>query len=189
MTTRRKQLALPRHPLGNVTIEEALPNDFCYIDALQRHFVNDTGFVPTTAIRNHLERLSYSLLIINGDPVGYSMSSGGIRKPHRLIQVAIQRDAWRTGLGTALIYLARAKAVRTPRLTMTATVRDRLPMNPTVLSTGAKIVAYDTRPKARNRKLIHYEWDHPDHQQPHDNVTHQPTPRLPGDPGPPLWTP
>lgn len=117
------------------------------------------------------------------------MSSGGIRKPHRLIQVAIQPDAWRTGLGTALIRLAWAKAARTPRLTMTATVREGLPMNPTVLSTGAKIIGYNTAPKARRKKLIHYEWLLPDVQQPHDNVMHQPTPKLPSTPDPVLSTP
>lgn len=182
MPTRREQLALPHHQLGSVTIEEALPHDFRYIDSLQRHFVNSTGFVPTTAIRNHLDRKSYSLLTINGDPVGYSMSSGGIRKPHRLIQIAIQEDAWRTGLGTALIHLSLAKAATMPQAGMTGTVREGLVVNACVLSTGAQIAGYDTRPKARKRKLIHYKWPDShtpgspsilllDSLKPHDNRT------------------
>lgn len=158
MRTRAGLLAIPHHQLGRVTIEQALPEDLKYIEALQRKHSNATGFVPKTAMENHLERLSYSLLTINGDPVGYSMSSGGIRKPHRLIQVAIQPDAWRTGLGTALIRIALAKAATRPCPGMTATVRDGLPMNACVLSTHGKPVGNDNRPKARHRKLIHYEW-------------------------------
>lgn len=158
MSSSAKLLALPNHPLGSITIRTAGPNDFRYIDSLQRLHVNNTGFVPTTAIRDHLERQSYALLTINGDPVGYSMSSGGIRKPHRLIQVAIQEDAWRTGLGTILIRLSLQKAAKTPRLHMTASVRDGLPMNTVLPTTGAQITGFDTSPKARHRKLVHYAW-------------------------------
>lgn len=154
-------LTFPNHPLGRITIRKANPRDLTYIDALQRQHVNNTGFVPKTAIIDHLERGSYTLLTVNEDPAGYLMANGGVRKPYRLIQVNIQPDAWRTGLGTILIQRALAEA-RTKRITtVTATVRDGLPMNPTVQSTGAQITGFDTRPKARRRKLIHYAWYQP----------------------------
>lgn len=152
-------LAFPNHPLGSVTIAQAVDQDYCYIDALQRQLVNNVGFVPRTAIRNHLERRSYNLLRINGQPVGYAMQAGGIRKPFRLIQVAIQPDAWRTGLGTLLIRLALATARTKPKSDMTATVRQGLPMNQVVTATGAQIASYDLTPKARKRPLIHYTWN------------------------------
>lgn len=175
-------LAIPNHQLGNVTIRKALPSDLTYIDALQRKHVNNTGFVPKKAIENHLERNSYSLLNINGDPVGYLMAAGGIRKPFRLIQVNIQSDAWRTGLGTILIALALAEAQTKPKPNMTATVRDGLPMNPVVLATGARIDGYDHTPKARNRKLIHYTWDTTAPRRNHvtpERQPHAPFPTLP----------
>ena len=87
------------------------------------------------------------------------MHAGGIRKPYRLIQVAIQPDAWRTGLGTHLIHLALAKAKTKPKSLMTGTVRQGLPMNHVVIATGAQIAGYDHTPKARNRPLIHYTWN------------------------------
>lgn len=150
---------LPHHVLGPTTIEVARPYDLKWIDALQKRLVNNTGFVPTMAIRNHLERRSYVLLSINGQPVGYSMSNGGIRTPYRLIQVAIEPDAWRHGLGTVLIQIALATARRRPKPNMTVTVRDGLPMNQVVRSTGASITGYDPRPKARGKILTHYAWD------------------------------
>lgn len=180
--TRTERLAVPKHELGRVTIAEAVDDDYRYIDALQAKLCNNVGFVPKTAIRNHLERRSYDLLTINGQPVGYSMAAGGIRKPFRLIQVAIQPDAWRTGLGTLLIRLALAKAATKPRNTMTATVRQGLPMNTVVTQTGAVLQSVNNSPKARKRPLHNYTWHDSqtetaqllllrDPQQPHANLT------------------
>lgn len=173
MEQRTTLLSLPDHELGLTTIEQALPEDFRYIDALQKHHVNNIGFVPRTAIENHLERLSYLLLTINGQPTGYMMSAGGIRKPYRLIQLAIESEAWRTGLGSILIGLALDIAARKPSPNMTATVREGLPMNPTVLSTGALPTGRDTTPKARRKELIHYAW--------HNSLSHPHRLLLPSD--------
>lgn len=151
-------LTLPNHVLGPVEITVALPIDRLFIDALQRRHVNNIGFVPRTAIDDHLSRHSYNLLLINDQPVGYAMQSGGVRKPLRLIQVAIDPDAWRHGLGTELINLAiqRARQSRIPG--MTATVRDRLPMNQVVTATGALLTGRDTRGTARGLDRLHYTW-------------------------------
>jgi hypothetical protein len=120
--------------------------------------VNNTGFVPRTAIADHLDRRSYHLLRINGQPTGYAMQSGGIRKPLRLIQVAISDEAWRSKLGTALILLALNRARGSIQTGMTATVRDGLPMNQVVTATGASVLRRDTTPTARRRDRIHYAW-------------------------------
>lgn len=154
-----KLLAVQRHPIGLIKLRTAVLHDYPYIEALQRQHVNNTGFVPKTAIQNHLQRQSYVLLTINGQPEGYLMSAGGIRKPYRLIQVAVDEEAWRLGLGTLLIHQALAKARRKPKPDMCCTVREGLPMNPTVISTGAKPFAYDDSPKARRKRLIHYAWE------------------------------
>lgn len=151
--------SLPHHVLGWTTIEVAAEQDASWIDSLQRQLVNNTGFVPTTAIADHLQRRSYALLSINGQPVGYSMSAGGIRRNFRLIQIAISKDAWRYGLGTELIKIALAVASTRPKPNMTATVRDGLPMNTVVKSTGAKVTGHDHTPKARGKILTHYAWE------------------------------
>lgn len=152
-------LRIPRHPLGDVTIEIARVDELAYIDSLQRKFVNNTGFVPRTAIADHLTRHSYHLLRINAQPVGYAMHAGGTRKPLRLIQVAISDEAWRHGLGTALIHLAKHRARSSLQPGMTATVRDGLPMNQVVTTTGATPIGRDTTPTARHRDRIHYIWN------------------------------
>lgn len=164
----------PRHVLGSTTIELALPSDQPFVESLQRKHVNSTGFVPTTAMADHLERQSYRLLLINGQPVGYSMHSGGIRKPHRLIQVAISTDAWRYGLGTLLIQLALKTARACPKPHMTVSIRDGLPMNDVVKTTGAFLTAYDDTPTARGKSLMHYAWRNPPAIECHEHDTKQP---------------
>lgn len=151
-------LRLPNHVLGPVEITVALPKDMPFIDALQRRHANNIGFVPRTAILDHLSRHSYHLLRINGQPAGYAMQAGGIRKPLRLIQVAIDPDAWRYGLGTELIKLAIQRTEHSRIPGMTATVRDGLPMNQVVTATGALLTARDTTPTARGLDRLHYTW-------------------------------
>lgn len=155
-------LSLPNHVLGRVQVSLASPTDLPYIESLQRKHVNSTGFVPRTAIADHLNRHSYHLLRINGQPTGYAMHSGGIRKPLRLIQVAISKDAWRTKLGTLLVVLALERTLSSPTPGMTATVRDGLPMNQVVTTTGALVTGRDTTPTARQRDRIHYAWTYID---------------------------
>lgn len=87
------------------------------------------------------------------------MSGGGIRRNFRLIQIAISKDAWRYGLGTELIKIALAVASTRPKPNMTVTVRDGLPMNAVVKSTGAKVTGHDHTPKARGKILTHYAWE------------------------------
>jgi len=154
----RPLLILPHHVLGSIHIRIATTADRSYIDALQRKHVNNIGFVPRTAIDDHLARQSYHLLSINGQPTGYAMHAGGTRKPLRLIQVALSEDAWRNGLGTALIELALQRAKNTLKTGMTATVRDGLTMNKVVTATGATPIGRDTAPTARGRDRIRYSW-------------------------------
>lgn len=152
-------LVHPRqHVLGSLDIRIATPADLAFIEALQRKHGNNTGFVPRTAIRDHLRRHSYHLLSLDGQPTGYAMQAGGIRKPLRLIQVALSEDAWRHGLGTILIQLALSRAEKTLKTGMTATVRDGLPMNQVVTATGATRVSIDTTPTARRKARINYRW-------------------------------
>lgn len=151
-------LILPDHLLGPVKITVALPMDRLFIDTLQRRHVNNIGFVPRTAIDDHLSRHSYHLLRINDQPVGYAMQSGGVRKPLRLIQLAIDPDAWRHGLGTELINLAIQKARKSQVPGMTASVRDGLPMNQVVKATGALLTGRFTGPTARGLDRLHYTW-------------------------------
>lgn len=151
-------LTLPHHVLGSIEIAVALPNDLTFIDALQRLHANNTGFVPRTAIADHLSRHSYHLLRINGQPTGYAMQSGGIKKPLRLIQVAIDEETWRHGLGTELIQLALQRSRHSLIPGMTATVRDGLPMNQVVTATGALLTGHDTTPTARRKPRNRYVW-------------------------------
>jgi len=151
-------VSLPQHPLGSIDVRIATPEDRHFIDALQRKHVNNTGFVPFTAIEDHLNRQSYHLLSINGQPTGYAMHAGGTRKPLRLIQVALSEDAWRNGLGTVLIQLALQRAENALKTGMTATVREGLTMNQVVTATGATPTRRDTTPPARGLDRIHYAW-------------------------------
>lgn len=165
---------IPGHFLGHVAISIATPHDFTFIDHLQRRYVNNTGFVPRTAIQDHIDRQSYHLMRINGHPVGYAMQSGGVRKPLRLIQVAIADDAWRHGLGTDLIGLALTRSAQCRVAGMTATVRLGLPMNQVVTATGAIPVGRDTTPTARGLDRIHYFW----HDAPRVFDSHSPIPAV-----------
>lgn len=151
-------VSLPNHVLGSIDVRIATPEDLAFLDSLQRKHVNNTGFVPRAAISDHLDRQSYHLLSINGQPTGYAMQAGGTRKPLRLIQVALSEDAWRFGLGTVLIQLALRKAKTALKTGMTATVRDGLPMNKVVTAAGATPTGRDTTPTARARDRIHYTW-------------------------------
>jgi GNAT superfamily N-acetyltransferase len=135
--------------------------DSQYIEHLARKHSNAIGFVPRTAIADHLERGSYHLLVLNGQEAGYIMHSGGFRRPHRIIQVAITEELWRLGYGTLLIQTALDTARERVIPSVTASVRIGLPMNLVATATGATITDTSYRRTARGLVLNHYQWTQP----------------------------
>jgi len=136
----------------------ATPADLLYVEHEARRHSNAIGFVPRAALADHIRRRNVRLLILNGQPAGYALSGGGQRRPYRLIQVAITPELWRLGYGSLLIHDARRTASARPIPTMTATIRDGLPMLAVAENTGARRTATDSHPTARKRPTHHYLW-------------------------------
>jgi len=140
-------------------IRPATPTDATYIDHLMHRFSAEVGFLTRTAILEHLEHGHYSLLEISGDPVAYTLTTGGIRKPVRILQHAVDEELWRQGWGLKLIEAAALKATRCPMPGLTLTCRDGLPANAFWQSSGARLI--DIRPGGRERRKMVLHWGFP----------------------------
>lgn len=140
------------------SIRTATKEDLLYIEHEARRHSNAIGFVPTLALADHIERRNIRILTVNGQRAGYMLSGGGKRRPYRLIQVAITTELWRLGYGSLLIHEARRTASARPMSTMTATIRDGLPMLSVAETTGAHRTATHHRPTARKRPTHDYLW-------------------------------
>ena len=136
----------------------ATPRDLAYVMHEARRHSNAIGFVPRTALADHIERRNIRLLTINDQLAGYLLSGGGKLRPYRLIQVAITPELWRLGYGSLLIADARRTASTRPMSTMTATIRDGLPMLTVAQHTGARRTATRDTHNARKRLLHDYLW-------------------------------
>lgn len=132
--------------------------DLAYVEHEARRHSNAIGFVPRTAIADHIERGNVRLLLINAQHAGYMLAGGGKLRPYRLIQIAITPELWRLGYGSALIAHARRTAAERTMSTMTATIRDGLPMLAVAEHTGARRTATHNRPTARKRPTHDYLW-------------------------------
>lgn len=141
------------HAITTATIEDLL-----YIEHEARRHSNAIGFVPRAALMDHIQRRNVRLLWINGQRAGYVLAGGGKVRPYRLIQVAITPELWRQGYGSSLIADSRRKAAERPMSTMTATIRDGLPMLAVAEQTGAHRTATHNRPTARKRPTHDYLW-------------------------------
>jgi hypothetical protein len=139
-------------------IVTAAKKDLLYVEHLGRYHSNNIGFVPRTALADHIQRGNVRILRINGHDAGYMLAGGGKRRPYRLIQIAISTDLWRLGYGSCLIADARRTAAERPMSMMTATIRDGLPMLAVAERTGARRTATHDRPTARKRPTHDYLW-------------------------------
>lgn len=139
-------------------IRQATPGDLAYVLHEARLHSNNIGFVPTAAFRDHIDRHNVRILVINNQPAGYTLDGGGDRRSYRLIQVAIDEELWRLGYGSILIRHARLRARGRRFPTMTATIRDGLPMLRVAEATGAIRTATHNRPTARKKATHDYLW-------------------------------
>lgn len=139
-------------------IRLATAADLAYVVHEARRHSNAIGFVPRTALADHIDRRNVRLLTINGQAAGYLLSGGGKLRPYRLIQVAITTELWRLGYGSILIGVARRMASNTHCPAMSATVRDGLPMMRVATATGASKTATRDTHNARKRVLHDYLW-------------------------------
>lgn len=136
----------------------AIASDLAYVEHLARLHSNNVGFVPRAALADHIDRRNVRLLIINGQHAGYTLAGGGKLRPYRLIQVAISEELWRNGYGSILIRDARGTAAERTVPTMSATIRQGLPMIGVALSTGAQHVGTKCPHTARNRPTHDFLW-------------------------------
>lgn len=146
----------PRQP--HQTVVTATASDLAYVEHLARLHSNSIGFVPRAALLDHIERSNVRLLMLNGQHAGYTLAGGGKVRPYRLIQVAISEELWRNGYGAVLIYDARRTAAERPMSTMTASIRDGLPMLDVAEHTGARRTATILRNTARHKPVHDYLW-------------------------------
>lgn len=144
--------------LPDYTIRTATPQDLSYVIHQAREHSNNIGFVPRAALADHIERSNIRLLTINDQHAGYLLAGGGKLRPYRLIQVAITEERWREGYGTVLIADARETARERPFSSMTATIRDGLPMIQVAEATGAHRTTTHHRPTARRKPTHSYLW-------------------------------
>lgn len=140
-------------------IRPATPADAAYIDHLMHRFSSEVGFLPRSAMTEHLELGHYCLLELEGQPSAYTLTTGGIRKPVRILQHAVDEDLWRQGWGLRLLEAAALKATRCPTPGLTLTCRDGLPANAFWQTSGAKLARI--MPGGRERRKLLLEWSFP----------------------------
>ena len=139
-----------------IEIQTTTESDVSYIVALQKKFSNQVGFVPTTAIHDHISRRHYTICKINGQHSSYILQSGGTLKTVHLIQVAVEEKMWRSGIGTAILdhVIQKNKTKRYPNVT--AYVREDLQANSYFTSLGFQEVRKRPGGIARGKLIIEY---------------------------------
>ena len=148
------------HSLGVVQIATATPSDALWIEHLQRKFSNDLGFVPRAGIRGLLDRRNYLRIDLDGKDAGFVLVTGGITKPVRISQIAIDEQLWRNGIGAIAIALIRKKALLMRKPDVVATTRDGLIANIVAIETGATHLATTLIAHARKKRSHLYLWSH-----------------------------
>jgi len=140
-------------------IRPGTARDLTYLDHLSRRFSRQVGFLNRTAMREHLELGHYTVLDLEGQPAAFTLTTGGIRKPVRIVQHAVDEEMWRQGWGLKLIEAAALKATRCPQAGLNLTCRDGLPANAFWQAAGARLI--DVRPGGRERRKMLLEWSFP----------------------------
>lgn len=153
---RPNQPQLATHSTWSIT--PATSAQLAYIIHLQSLHTGALGFVPKSAIVDHIKRDSYHILELDGQAAGYIMHNGGHRRPYRIIQVALDEELWRLGFGSHLIHVALTRAQTRPNRATSVTVADGLAMCDVATATGAtRTKTYDPK-NTRHRRLHEYLW-------------------------------
>lgn len=140
----------------DITIETASENDISYIVRLQKKFSNQVGFVPKTAIQDHVRRMGYTICKVNGQHAAYILQSGGTIRPVHLIQVAVEEELWRNGIGTAMLDYVIQRSSNQNYPDITAYVREDLQANLYFTSRGFHEVRKRPGGSARGKLIIDY---------------------------------
>lgn len=135
----------------------ATPADLPFVQALQRRFSNQLGFLPNAALAWYLDNGRCSLVFDNGDPAGYVLGRPRLRPQpwvQPLTQTAVSFDAQRRTLGSALIDAAAADATANGRTILQAWCRTDIPANAFWLAAGFEPVALRKPETARAMPLL-----------------------------------
>lgn len=143
---------------GELLVSTATEKNQLWIEHLQRQYSNQLGFVPRSGIAGLLGFRNYLQLTIDGIDAGFVLTCGGITKPVRISQIAVDEDLWRNGIGSATIEVIRKKALLMPKRSVIVTVRDGLAMNSVAIDTGAIHTATSLTIAKRKKRLHTYAW-------------------------------
>jgi GNAT superfamily N-acetyltransferase len=113
-------------------IRQATPADRLYIKHLQRRFNNQIGFIPTPATERELEAGNIIMGELNDSEAGFLLirpQLSGQRSTAAILQAAVQFDAQRHQVGTALLTAVANKTIANGSTILQASCRDGLQAN------------------------------------------------------------
>lgn len=93
----------------DIVVRTTTPEDWAYIDALQKADADKVGFLQRRTWDDYVwggqRRFMTFLCLVGGAPIGYVLLTPGrgVNQPARIQQVVIQQDARRLEYGTALV--------------------------------------------------------------------------------------
>jgi N-acetylglutamate synthase-like GNAT family acetyltransferase len=114
------------------TIRPATLTDRLYVKHLQRRFTNQIGFLPTQATEREIARGRFLLGELNHDDAGFLFLHPCLATQPTtaaIIQAAVQMDAQRHAVGTALVAQAAAQAAANGSTILQATCLESLDAN------------------------------------------------------------
>jgi N-acetylglutamate synthase-like GNAT family acetyltransferase len=139
------------------TIRIATTDDLTYINSLMRKHAGAVGFMPFAGLEWLIQRQLIKIALENGEPAGYLLG----RKQYRwaplmrpITQAAIQYDAQRRHLGSALVKLIEADARAAGQIALQCCCAADLDANQFWSAEGFKPICWLTPDNARKRPVI-----------------------------------
>lgn len=117
---------------------------------------NNVGWLPRGAIVTNLERGWVWEALIDNQPAGHVMLSGGLRSPYTLRHNCIEEDLWNRGLGSTLtrVYLAYARLTSAHTIARVRTRADIAAQTAINIRLGAVAAAVDPPRKTTRHSVV-----------------------------------
>lgn len=141
----------------DATIRPATVADLRYVDALQRKFSNQVGWLPRAALEWLIERGQITVALENGEPAGYVAGRALYKTRPELrpvTQTAVQYDAQRLSHGRQLIQHLAETARAAGQIGLQACCREDLEANKFFIAAGFKPITILTPPNRRRQNVI-----------------------------------
>lgn len=132
-------------------------SDLKFVDALQKRFSNQVGFLPRPAITQYLDAGQVRIIAENGSPAGYilgrpSLAWQPLLRP--IFQACIAMDAQRRHLGLMLLKQIEAETIASGQIGIQANCAADIEANEFWKAAGFSLICHLNPSNARGRDIV-----------------------------------